>query len=579
MGEAHLVIRSRGFSKIIVSSVRTYPRRNEAPDYSARGRAPTARMPLHIASKRDPFAFPREPSAAAPSTSAPDRKTIASWNVGLRGLRALTDAHVARSAKTTADAHGVRRLAGYGSLRALFSALGESVSVVCLQETKMSALDAERYGADGSGTWDGCHSCCEARDRPQAYSGVAIYWRCKDIRPVAIEEGVCGTRLRGAASTMWPNEEAPFADDPARAKALDDEGRAIWCDFGAFILCSLYAPATYGDPAVEEVAERINFKADFLTALEARCKSFRLRGRRVILCGDWNIAPSWKIDRAHEDSSALEPKNQSRDWLMRMLSQSDGGMLDAFREIHPTTKAFTCWNVASGAQLNDFGSRIDYFLCDPETLGHVEGVGVAQQLEGSDHAPVFLELGESMWPEFDASRQTPPLAMSVLYPGRQTTVMEHFASARANGDNFSYVIDEGVTTKPRPSAQNATKKRAPEAPKATMKDFFAVTSSSKKKIIDSSANETMPAVPTPTPVDATKMSVDEAREEWTNTFAKMAPPKCKHGETCKIRVVKKKESENFGRVFFCCPRPAGPRSNPECDCGFFVWREARRNKT
>ena len=533
-------------------------------------------MPPHIASERDPFAFPRESSACAPSTSASGHNSIASWNVGLRGLRALTDAHVARSVKTTADAHGVRRLAGYGSLRALFSALGEGVRVVCLQETKMSALDAERYGADGGGTWDGCHSCCEARDRPQAYSGVAIYWRCKEVRPVAIEEGVCGTRQRGS-STMWPNDEAPFVDDPARAKALDDEGRAIWCDFGEFVLCSLYAPATYGDPAVEEVAERINFKADFLKALEARCKSLRARGRRVVLCGDWNIAPSWRLDRAHEDSSMVEPKNPSRDWLARMLLQSDGGMLDAFREIHPNTKAFTCWNVASGAQLNDFGSRIDYFLCDPETLGQVEDIGVAQQVEGSDHAPVYLELGESMWPEFDASRQAPPLALSVLYPGRQTTVIEHFSSARANGDNFLSVLDEAVVMKPRHSAQSANKKRAVEAPKATMKDFFTVTASSKKKIVDSGENA--PTAPTPIPVDTTKMSADEAREEWTNTFAKMAPPKCKHGETCKVRVVKKKESENFGRVFFCCPRPAGPRSNPDCDCGYFAWREARKIKT
>jgi AP endonuclease 2 len=73
------------------------------------------------------------------------------------------------------------------------------------------------------------------------------------------------------------------------------------------------------------------------------------------------------------------------------------------------------------------------------------------------------------------------------------------------------------------------------------------------------------------------MSAEDARSAWSNTFAKMAPPKCRgHNEPCKIRTVKQKDNPNFGRVFFCCSRPAGPRTNRECDCGFFKWRDDRK---
>ena len=108
------------------------------------------------------------------------------------------------------------------------------------------------------------------------------------------------------------------------------------------------------------------------------------------VCGDED-APSWcaaigtsrrrggAIARTKRVSGVgVEPRNPSREWLARMLDDDGGGFRDAFREAHPKTfDAYTCWNIASGAQLHNYGSRIDYFLCDREiSMTHVERVGV-----------------------------------------------------------------------------------------------------------------------------------------------------------------------------------------------------------
>ena len=531
----------------------------------------------------DARAYPRRSNAAS------RRSTIVSWNVGLRGLRALTDARAAQKTYGRADAHGVRRIHGYGSMKALFDALGSDLKVICLQETKLSSSgDVERLErVEG---WDGAHAVCESSNHRVGYSGVAVYWRSNEICPTSIERGVCAKGDAGE-STMWAGEIAPFADDATRAKEIDGEGRALWVDFGEFVLCTVYVPAVFGDPAVDEkTAERAAFKRDFLSALEARYKSLRERGRNVILCGDWNIAPSWKLDRADEDPNAVEPRNPSRDWLAAQLAGD--AMVDVFREFFPTLgDAFTCWNVASGAQLSNYGSRIDYFLCDRAvTLKRVRGVGVAQKFEGSDHAPVYLELEESMWRRRDSQQTPPSLAISMLYPGRQTTVDSIFARASSTSNatpEFLNAASQSRAKPTRPSARAQSRAGVSDAPKrkpeATLKDFFVVKS--KKKEPDDRNERQLDTVeqhiaPTANAFESreTKVSSEEARGAWMNTFAKMAPPKCKHGETCKVRTVKKKESPHCGRVFFCCPRPAGARTNPDCDCGFFLWREHRAPK-
>ncbi len=55
-----------------------------------------------------------------------------------------------------------------------------------------------------------------------------------------------------------------------------------------------------------------------------------------------------------------------RQWLRGLLQPSASGapsFLDTFRLFHPQRRdAYTCWQAASGARVNNYGSRIDFVL-------------------------------------------------------------------------------------------------------------------------------------------------------------------------------------------------------------------------
>jgi len=73
----------------------------------------------------------------------------------------------------------------------------------------------------------------------------------------------------------------------------------------------------------------------------------------------------------------------------------------------------------------------------------------------------------------------------------------------------------------------------------------------------------------------------QAGEAWRNLRKRMAAstPRCLgHGEACQIRKVKK-AGPNQGREFWTCPRPEGPKSRRECNCGFFVWNDEWRKRS
>ena len=88
--------------------------------------------------------------------------TLVSWNIGLRGLRQLVDATRGSDKLAAKDEHGVSRQLGYGSVDALLGSLGDSVRVVCLQETKLTRGDRDRDLACPAG-WDSVFSTCRAR--------------------------------------------------------------------------------------------------------------------------------------------------------------------------------------------------------------------------------------------------------------------------------------------------------------------------------------------------------------------------------------------------------------------------------
>jgi AP endonuclease-2 len=67
-------------------------------------------------------------------------------------------------------------------------------------------------------------------------------------------------------------------------------------------------------------------------------------------------------------------------------------------------------------------------------------------------------------------------------------------------------------------------------------------------------------------------------KSWTSLFQAPQIPRCKeHNETCAERTVTKK-GPNFGRVFYICAKPVGPKDGPkeEYSCNYFLWKQQQK---
>ncbi|MEG0018703.1 MAG: exodeoxyribonuclease III, partial [Hydrogenoanaerobacterium sp.] len=107
--------------------------------------------------------------------------------------------------------------------------------------------------------------------------------------------------------------------------------------------------------------------------------------------GDLNVA--------HEEIDLKNPKpnrgsagftDEEREKLTTLL---DAGFVDSYRLLHPTeTGAYSWWSYRGRARENNTGWRIDYFLISQRLAPQVRSADILQQVYGSDHCPVVLEL-------------------------------------------------------------------------------------------------------------------------------------------------------------------------------------------
>ena len=69
------------------------------------------------------------------------------------------------------------------------------------------------------------------------------------------------------------------------------------------------------------------------------------------------------------------------------------GLVDTFRYFYPDKKdAYTWWSYRAGAKIKNVGWRVDYFLVSKSFISNVTGVFILNEVLGSNHCPVGIEL-------------------------------------------------------------------------------------------------------------------------------------------------------------------------------------------
>jgi len=229
----------------------------------------------------------------------------------------------------------------------------EDPDIIALNETKADPGQLSPNFINPVGT---SYKSYWASAKKKGYSGVAIYSKVEpdNVRFLGVQE-------------------------------FDDEGRVLAADYKDFTLIAAYFPNS------QDEGKRLGYKLGFNDAMLKFCKSIVKKGKHVILCGDYNVANT-PIDLArpkqNENSAGYLP--EERAWMDSFLA---GGFTDTFRHFHPDqTGHYTWWSYMGQARAKNIGWRIDYHCVDKAFLPKVKSSIIRNEVQGSDHCPVEIEI-------------------------------------------------------------------------------------------------------------------------------------------------------------------------------------------
>ncbi|THF65864.1 exodeoxyribonuclease III [Pseudothauera nasutitermitis] len=139
-------------------------------------------------------------------------------------------------------------------------------------------------------------------------------------------------------------------------------------------------------------SDKFAYKMDWLAALTAWLRDELARHPRLVLAGDFNIAPEARD--AHPDWK--DEIHVSADERAAFAALLDLGLHDAFRLFEQPERSYSWWDYRMGAFRRNFGLRIDHLLVSTALRERVRQCMVdktPRKLERpSDHAPVILDL-------------------------------------------------------------------------------------------------------------------------------------------------------------------------------------------
>lgn len=223
--------------------------------------------------------------------------------------------------------------------------------IFCLQETKATVEQVK----EALGALSGYEIFANEAER-KGYSGTAIATKHKPLN-VTYDMGM---------------------------EEHDREGRVICAEFDSFFVVTVYVPNSGSELA--RLPYRQTWDRDFLAYLKHLESS-----KPVVVCGDFNVA--------HKPLDLARPKENYNKAAGYMQEEIDGmeafvanGWVDTFRYMHPDKAKYSWWSYRAGARQNNIGWRIDYFLMSNKLLPTLKEATIHNEVLGSDHCPVGIEL-------------------------------------------------------------------------------------------------------------------------------------------------------------------------------------------
>lgn len=243
------------------------------------------------------------------------------------------------------NVNGLRAVVGKGFVD-IFNSL--DADIVCLQETKLQEGQIDLSFEGYEQYWNYAVK--------KGYSGTAVFTR---VQPLSVSYGL-------------------------GIEEHDQEGRVITLEFDKFYLVNVYTPNS--KDGLARIDYRMQWEDDFRVYLKKLEEN-----KPVVVCGDLNVAHT-EIDLKNPKTNRNNAgfSDQERGKMTELL---DAGFIDTFRYFYPdVTGAYSWWSYRFNARKNNAGWRIDYFLVSESLKNELKGASILNDIYGSDHCPVMLEI-------------------------------------------------------------------------------------------------------------------------------------------------------------------------------------------
>lgn len=206
---------------------------------------------------------------------------------------------------------------------------------------------------------------------------------------IVMDEGLypyiytCSAQKKGYSGTMIMTRYQPLSvaygiGDPVH----DTEGRVITLEYADCYVITVYTPNA------GEGLKRLEYRQAWDAAFARYIGSLK---KPVLLCGDFNVArgPMDIFDEKDGQNTAGYTPQEKEGFETRLLPL----VQDAWRQLYPnTTGKYTWWSYYSRGREKNRGWRIDYWLVSPAWMDRVRDVEILDDIYGSDHCPVLLDI-------------------------------------------------------------------------------------------------------------------------------------------------------------------------------------------
>lgn len=246
------------------------------------------------------------------------------------------------------NVNGIRASVGKGLLDIIDTL---NADVFCIQETKAQDQQVTEALQDLKGYHIYSNSATK-----KGYSGVAILSKKEPIR-------------------VWNDIEV---------KKHDEEGRVITAEFDDFILVNVYVPNSGSG------LKRLEYRSTWDKAFKSYLKNQQEK-KPIVVTGDFNVAHQ-AIDLKNDKSNYNKTSGYTQVEIDGFSSMLKLGLKDTFRALYPEEEKYTFWSMRFNARKNNAGWRIDYFLVSEALMPKVKEAIIDNDVFGSDHCPVGLEL-------------------------------------------------------------------------------------------------------------------------------------------------------------------------------------------